>query len=135
MNEETKNYIDSIQADMLKRFSTLEKNMVSELHQHTGFDGNKVRFQDIDTIFYKTFTYNPGSLVDGAGETYLVTGVVGATLGDFVLVSAPYDLVGITVTGYVQANSVVAIRVQNESTATVDLASGTWRVLVIKKVL
>lgn len=135
MNEETKNYIDSIEAKMAQRILQVEKDMVPVLHQHTGFDGNKVRIVDLDSVLYRTFTYNPGSLVDGAGETYLVTGVVGATLGDFVLVSAPYDLVGITVTGYVQANSVVAIRVQNESTATVDLASGTWRVLVIKKVL
>lgn len=120
---------------LTKRLTVLEKEAVSQLHQHTGFDGNKVRIQDIDTVFYKTFTYDPGSLVDGAGETKQITGVVGATLGDFVLVSAPYDLQDITVTGYVQANSVVEIRVQNESGSTVDLASGTWRVLVIKKVI
>ena len=74
-------------------------------------------------------TFDPASLVDGAGETTILT-VTGAALGDFVQVSAPYDLQDITVTGYVQAANNVEIRLQNESTGTVDLASGTWRVKV-----
>ncbi len=78
-----------------------------------------------------TVTFDPASLADGAGETKQVT-VTGAALGDYVLVSAPYDLQDISVTGYVQAANTVEIRVQNESTATVDLASGTWRVRVLK---
>jgi hypothetical protein len=76
-------------------------------------------------------TFNPGSLADGAGETSSGITVTGAALGDFVLVSAPYDLQDITVTGYVQAADTVEIRVQNESTGTVDLASGTWKIKVI----
>lgn len=73
---------------------------------------------------------NPISLVDGAGETLTFT-VTGAALGDYVMVAAPYDLQDITVTGYVQAANAVEVRVQNESTATVDLASGTWKVKII----
>lgn len=134
-NEELKNYVDSIEAKMAQRFSKLESEQVSQLHQHTGFDGNKIRFLDLDTIFYKTFTYNPASLVDGGGETIIATGVVGATLGDFVLVAPPYDLQGVIATGYVKENNVVHVRLQNESGITVDLASGLWRVLVIRKVL
>lgn len=134
-NDQLKEYIDSIEAKMASRFSKLEKTMVSELHQHAGFDGNKVRVKDLDTIFYRNITLDPGSLADGVGATLQVTNVAGATLGDFVLVSAPYDLQDITVTGYVQANSTVEIRLQNESGSTIDLASGTWRILVIKKVL
>lgn len=80
-------------------------------------------------------TVDPSSLADGAGETIQVTEVPGATLGDWVLVSAPYDLEDITVTAYVQAKGVVEIRLQNESTNTVDLASGTWRILIIKKIV
>jgi len=75
-------------------------------------------------------TLNPGSLIDAAGETMVIT-VTGAKLGDHVLISAPYDLQDITVTGYVQAADTVEVRIQNEGGATVDLASGVWRALVI----
>lgn len=130
--EELQNQIDAL----TKRVLSLEKgkDAVGD-HRHTGFDNSRIRIQDLDTVFYKNVTINPGSLVDGAGETVQVTGVTGATLGDWVLVSAPYDLQDITVTAYVQANSVVEIRIQNEGVATVDLASGTWRVLVLRKIV
>lgn len=75
-------------------------------------------------------TKDPSSLVDGAGETLSFT-VTGAALGDYVMVAAPYDLVDVSVTGYVSAADTVEVRIQNESTATVDLASGTWKVKVI----
>lgn len=77
-------------------------------------------------------TWDPGSLADGAGETSSAITATGAALGDFVLVSAPYDLQGITATGYVSAANAVKIRLQNETGGTIDLASGTWRVRVIK---
>lgn len=78
-----------------------------------------------------TAVYDPGNLVDGAGETSGAIAVAGALLGDTVLVYPPYDLQGLTVTGYVSAANTVSIRVQNESGSTVNLASGTWRVVVI----
>jgi hypothetical protein len=53
-------------------------------------------------------------------------------LGDFVLVSAPYDLQGITCNGYVSAANAVKIRIQNETGGTIDLASGTWKAKVLK---
>ncbi len=77
-------------------------------------------------------TWNPGSLNDGVGETSSGITVTGAALGDFVLVSAPYDLQGITCNGYVSATNTVTIRLQNETGGTIDLASGTWKVKVIK---
>lgn len=104
-------------------------------HAHNGFDSTKVRIKDLDSIVFIQATINPGNLVDGAGETEQITGVTGATLGDFVLVAAPYDLQDISVTAYVQANSVVEIRIQNESGSTVNLGSGTWRILIIKKMV
>lgn len=77
-------------------------------------------------------TYDPPSLVDGAGATTTVT-VTGAALGDFVeTVSFSLDLQGITVTAYVSAANTVSVRFQNESGATVDLASGTIRVRLSK---
>ena len=129
--EELQQQIDALS----KRMKALETTQIVPAHFHSGFDNSRIRLKDLDTVFFKQATINPVSLLDGAGETVQVTGVTGATLGDWVLVSAPYDLQDITVTAYVQATSVVEIRIQNESGATVDLASGTWRILIIKKIL
>jgi len=77
-------------------------------------------------------TYDPPSLADGAGTTTTVT-VTGAALGDFVTgVSFSLDLQGITLSAYVSAANTVAVRFQNESGGTLDLASGTLRVRVAK---
>lgn len=79
-----------------------------------------------------TLTWNPGNLVDGAGETSSSITVSGAELGDIVWISAPYDLQGITATGYVDAADSVKIRLQNETGGAIDLASGDWKVRVYK---
>jgi len=126
MDTETKKIIDGL----TKRLTDLESKY--KQHLHTGLDVQKVLFKDLGTITYTETTIDPGSLVDGAGETQSVT-IEGVNLGDFVLVSAPYDLQDITVTGYVQAQDTVEIRIQNEGAATVNLTSGTWRIIVIKK--
>lgn len=77
-------------------------------------------------------TWDPGDLADGAGETSSAITVTGAALGDFVIVSAPYDLQGITCNGYVSAANEVKIRLQNETGGNINLASGTWRAMIIK---
>lgn len=74
-------------------------------------------------------TYDPASLVDGAGATTTVT-VTGAALGDFALASFSLDLQGIMLTAYVSAANTVACRFQNETGGTLDLASGTLRAFV-----
>lgn len=81
-------------------------------------------------VLFGSATYDAASLVDGAGATTSVT-VTGAALGDFVLVSFSLDLQDISVTAYVSAADTVEVRFQNEGAATVDLASGTIRALVI----
>jgi hypothetical protein len=79
-------------------------------------------------------TLDAGSLVDGAGETDDVT-VSGVALGDMVIgASLGVDLVGLTVTGYVSAANTVKFRIQNESGSTVDLASSTLRIVVVRMV-
>ena len=79
-------------------------------------------------------TQHAGSLVDGAGETDDVT-IPGVALGDMVIgASLGVDLVGLTVTGYVSAANTVKFRVQNESGSTVDLASTTLRLVVVRMV-
>ena len=81
-----------------------------------------------------TCTLNAGSLIDGAGETDDVT-VAGVALGDMVIgASLCVDLVGLTVTGYVSAANTVKFRVQNESGSTVDLASATMKIVIVRMV-
>ena len=123
-----------IEEEIKKIWAVLNKKGLPD-HRHNGLDARKVRIQDLDRTYFRQKIINPGNLVDGAGETVQVTGMKGVTLGDFVLVSAPYDLQDITVTGYVQANGVVEIRIQNESGLTVNLVSGVWRILVLKKII
>ena len=76
--------------------------------------------------------WNPAELVDGTGETSAAITVTGAAFGDTVQVGNPYDLQGITCNGYVDAADSVKIRLQNETTGTINLAEGTWTVRVIK---
>lgn len=89
------------------------------------------QFQGIfSEMWFVKATLDAASLLDGAGETDTVA-VPGVALGDVVLgASFGVDLAGVTVTGYVSAADVVTLRLQNESTATVDLASTTIKVLV-----
>lgn len=75
-------------------------------------------------------TWDPGSLVDGAGESKDVT-VTGAALGDFAIASLGVDTVDLLLTATVTAADTVTVRLQNESTATADLASSTLNVVVL----
>ena len=77
-------------------------------------------------------TWTPGTLAHGAGVTSAAIAVDGASLGDFVMLAAPYDLQGIQATAYVSAAGYVKIRLGNLSGASVALAAGTWRLRVVK---
>lgn len=77
-------------------------------------------------------TWDPASMAAGAGQSSAALTVTGAAFGDFVHVAAPYDLQGVTCTGYVSATNNVVIRLHNGTAATVDLASGSWKVRVVK---
>lgn len=77
-----------------------------------------------------TATHDFASLVDGAGETAEITGCNGAALGDPVSVGFSLDLQDMLLTGYVSAANVIQVRLQNESTATVNLGSGTLTCVV-----
>lgn len=81
---------------------------------------------------YGSATYDPASLVDGAGATTTVT-VTGAVVGDMVSVSFSQDLQGITLTGWVSAANTVSVRFQNESGGTLDLASGSLRASLTRR--
>ena len=92
-----------------------------------------VIFPALHVVGETSFTWNPGDLADGAGETSSGQTVTGAVFGDYVMVSAPYDLQDLICTGYVQAADTVEVRIQNENAgANVNLASGTWKVAVLR---
>lgn len=87
-----------------------------------------------NTVSYRlqgTATFDPISLVDGAGVTTTVT-VTGAALGDMALASFSLDTQGIVVTAWVSAANTVSVRFQNESGGTLDIASGTLKAWVLK---
>ena len=85
----------------------------------------------ITKLLHGSATWDAGSLVDGAGETKAVT-VTGAVLGDFVLVSLNLDVQEMVVSAHVSADNTVEVRLQNETGGTIDLASTTVNVVVIK---
>ena len=79
-----------------------------------------------------TFVWNPVSLAADAGESYTGITVTGAQLGDIVLVGPGISLQGMIATGYVATTDSVSVRLQNVTTGTLDLASSTWTVTVLK---
>ena len=130
-DQETQKLIDELTA----RVAKLENRTDVPDHQHLGFDASRIRIQNLDSVFFKQAVINPANLAAGTGETDTITNVSGASLGDFVLVAPPYDTQGLTVTGWVSAAGTVKIRIQNGTAGAVDLASGTWRVLVLRKIV
>ena len=86
--------------------------------------------EDLSYLPPVTFTWDPGSLADGAGETSAAVTYAGVSLGQCVIECvAPYDLQGITLNAWVSATDTVKARLQNETGGTIDLASGTWTML------
>jgi hypothetical protein len=115
------------------RFTTLtatsligDGSGITGLVAATVFDCENI-IEDLSWIPPIAFTWDPGSLADGAGETSAAIVVPGAVLGaTAVQCIAPYDLQGITLNAYVNAADSCKARLQNETTGTIDLASGTW---------
>lgn len=99
----------------------------------TSFGGLALGEDDLFTdVINGTTTFDPASLLTYTGTTSSAITVTGAALGDYVLVSAPYDQAGIIANGYVTAADTVKITVFNATAGTVDLASGTWKIKLLK---
>ena len=94
--------------------------------------GTKNLQQNMITTIPGELVFDPGSIASGSGETSSAISIIGAALGIPVIVAAPYDLQGMTATAYVDATNSVRIRVDNNTGAPIDLASGTWKVYVLK---
>lgn len=90
------------------------------------------QFQDLfDVVACVTTTLDVASFADGAGATSSVT-VTGAQLGDFVFATPVIDAIDLLWNAYVQAADTVEIKVQNEAGGARNLASTTWRILILR---
>lgn len=99
----------------------------------TNYTGLALGGNDLFTaVVNGTSVFDPASLATYNGTTSSAITVTGAALGDYVLVSAPYDQAGIIANGYVTAANTVKITLFNATAGTVDLASGTWKIKVLK---
>lgn len=110
-----------------------EEGGVLPFHLHNGIDAPKLYLVNLEEIKRGSATFNPGNLVDGAGETTTIT-VRNIALGDIVLASFSLDLQGILLTAYVSAANTVSVRFQNETGGAIDLGSGTLSVIIIKNI-
>lgn len=77
-----------------------------------------------------TAVYDPPNMNNGTGVTSPSVPVAGAAFGDTVEVAAPYSLAGVVATGYVESAGNVRVRLHNSTGGAVNLASGTWTVIV-----
>ena len=93
---------------------------------------NRRQFTDLfDVVACVTTTLDVASFADGAGATSVVT-VTGAQLGDFVFATPIIDAIDLLWSAYVQAADTVEIKVQNEAAGARNLASTTWRILILR---
>jgi hypothetical protein len=92
--------------------------------------GNKVPAVVVST----SITFDPPSLTTGAFAVSTGITVTGAALGDAVELYPPYDTDGVIYQASPSAANTIKISLFNANTATKDLASGTWGVVVKRRV-
>ncbi|GAB7057347.1 hypothetical protein JCM16163A_40960 [Paenibacillus sp. YK5] len=81
-----------------------------------------------------TITFDPPSLATGAVAVSTGITVTGAAIGDNIELYPPYDTQGVAAQAQVSAANTLVISLHNRSAGTVDLASGTWGVVVKRRV-
>lgn len=87
----------------------------------------------LSNLLTKDTTFDPPSLATVTGAVSSGITVTGAALGDRVELFPPYDMQGIIAYGYISAADTVKITLFNTTAGTIDLASGTWTIHVIRK--
>tara|TARA_R100000322_G_scaffold154713_1_gene113628 strand:- start:1091 stop:1402 length:312 start_codon:yes stop_codon:yes gene_type:complete len=87
---------------------------------------------ELDSILTASKTWDAGAIGDG-NEEALEISVSGAALGDFVLCSLDVDVADLALSGAVTAADTVTLVLGNDTGGSVDLASTTANVMVIKK--
>lgn len=83
-----------------------------------------------DVIGVASQTWDPANMANATGVTSPAFTVTGAAFGDLVDPVAPYTLAGVTATAYVSAANTAVIRLHNGTGGAVNLASGSWSVIV-----
>lgn len=94
----------------------------------------RLQFQDLfEVIGAGAFTVDMGNAATGSG-TFAVASVTvpGAALGDFVLVAAGVDVTDAALVGSVTSANTVEIVLLNNTAGAVNLASATYRVVVLR---
>jgi hypothetical protein len=84
-------------------------------------------------LYVVTATVDPASLATVTGAVTVAITVTGAALGDRVELFPPADMQGVMAFGFVSAANAVKISFFNPTGGTIDLASGTWTIHVIRK--
>jgi hypothetical protein len=85
------------------------------------------------TVVSTTITFDPPSLATAAIAISSGITVTGVALGDHVELYPPYDTQGVAVQAQASAVNTIVISLHNRNTITVDLASGTWGVVVKRR--
>lgn len=80
-----------------------------------------------------TITFDPPSLATGAFAVGTGVTVTGAALGDNVELYPPYDTDGVIYQASVSAANTIKISLFNTNAGTKDLASGSWGVVVKRR--
>lgn len=86
----------------------------------------------ITNLINTTITFDPPSLATVTGALSSGITITGAALGDRVNLFPPYDMQGVIAYGAVSATDTIKISLFNPTGGTIDLASGTWRVQVVR---
>ena len=73
---------------------------------------NPAQFQSLFNVIQFTFTFDDNSIAN-ANSTVADLAVIGAAVGDFVLIAPSIDLVSVTATGWVRAADSVTVCFQN----------------------
>lgn len=90
------------------------------------------QFQGLVDVLFGSATVNPGDTAAGADAQVAVT-VTGAAVGDAVLFFPGVAITsGVTVQATVSAANTVTLTFDNETADHVDLASSTWRFLLLR---
>lgn len=87
-----------------------------------------------EAVVSTTITFDPPSLLTGGVAVSSGITVTGAALGDLIELYPPYDTQGVAAQAQASAANTIVISIHNRSAGTVDLASGTWGVVVKRRV-
>jgi hypothetical protein len=89
--------------------------------------------RELTPTYEEVLVWQPSSLADGASTSSGDINVPGAECGDYVQVSAPYDLEGLIYSGYIRAPDIARIVLFNKTGNIVTLNEGEWTVKVTKR--